>query len=134
MEVEQTVLANAAVFRVSGVHTISDAGTLRANVERVLQQGVRNVVLDLEGVTQMGAAGVAELVNIHGTVRALEGQLRLSMVPGRVRYLLVVTGLAPFFETLESEQQAVARRVVPNRRPGGLVVAPQDLRMSSAVE
>ena len=56
----------------------------------------------------MGAAGLGELVNVYGAVRRLKGQLRLSVVPGGVRYLLAVAGLAPFFETLDSEQQAIA--------------------------
>ena len=108
MNVEQTVVANVAVFRVSGIHAPCDAGTLQAKVEWALQRGFRTVVVHLEGVTQMDAAGLGELVNINGAVRAFKGQLRLSAVPGRLRHLLAVTGLAPFFETLDSEQQAVA--------------------------
>ena len=108
MTVEQKVVADVAVFRVSGAHTTRDAGALPAKVDRALQRGFRNVVLDLEGVTHMGAAGLGELVSVCGAVRRLKGQLRLAVVPGRVRYLLAVAGLAPFFETLDSEQQAIA--------------------------
>ena len=65
----------------------------------------------------MNAAGLGELVSINGAVRAFKGQLSLSAVPGRLRYLLAVTGLAPFFETLESEARAVE---AARPRPCGL--------------
>ena len=41
MKIEQKVVANVAVFRVSGAHTTRDAGTLQAKVDRALQRGFR---------------------------------------------------------------------------------------------
>ena len=108
MNVEQQHVNDVAVFRVAGAQGIRDAGTLHANVERALHQGHLNVVLNLEKVTDIGAAGLGELVKICSVVRAFKGQLRLSAVPHRVRYLLAVTNLAQLFETVDSEQQAVA--------------------------
>ena len=108
MNVERTLVADRVVFRVSGADSVWEAGTLHANVERALQRGHRHVVLDLEEATQMGAAGLGQLVKIHGVVQAFKGQLTLSAVPHRIRYLLAATNLAPFFETVDSDQEAVA--------------------------
>ena len=107
MNVAMTVLANAAVFRLSGAHTPRDSGALQADVERILRQGYRKVVLNLEEVTNMGAAGLGALVKIHGTVRTFKGRLTLSAVPYRVRYLLTATNTAPFFETVAADAEAL---------------------------
>lgn len=109
MEVQHTIDGNVAVFSVSGECTTRDSGRLQASVDRALHRGFRIVVLNLEGVTHMGAASLGEVVKIYAAVRASRGQLRLAAVPGRIRFLFEVTGLAPFFESPDLEQQAVAR-------------------------
>jgi anti-anti-sigma factor len=109
MNIERTIVANAVVFRVSGTHTIPDTGTLHAHVERALQHGYGHVVLNFEQVVDMGAAGLGELVKIFSVVRACDAQLTLSAVPHRIRYLLAATNLEPLFETVDSDQQAIAR-------------------------
>ncbi len=107
MNIERTLIADAVLFRVKGTHSPRDAGTLHANVERALQRGHRHVVINVEEVGHMGAEGLGELVKINSAVRACNGRLTLSAVPHRIRYLLAATNLAPLFETVDSDQQAV---------------------------
>ena len=59
-------------------------------------------------ITQLDAAGVREIVGIHGAVRRMGGELKLLAVPGRVRYLLAASSLADAFDTVDFEHQAVA--------------------------
>lgn len=111
MTIQQRVAGNSAVFKVSGAHTDRDSGALRTTVTQALRLGVRNVVLDLEGVSDMGGAGVGELVSIHGAVRRATGQLALSTVPGRIRYLLAATGLDAVFNMVDSHDDAPTTQV-----------------------
>ena len=122
MKVEQKVVANVAVFRVSGVHTTRDAGTLQAKVDRALQRGFRNVVLDLEGVTQMGAAGLGELVNVYGAVRRLKGAAE-AVGGARSRPLPPGSrGPRTFLRDSGFGAESHRGRDVPNQRSSGLVL------------
>jgi len=107
MNVQQNVLGNSAVFRVSGAHTLRDAGALRASVDQALQRGARHIVIDLEGVSELGAAGVGELLSIRASVRRATGQLTLSALPGRIRYLLAVAGLDTVFAAVDRATRRV---------------------------
>ena len=107
MNIERTVIADTVLFRVTGPHSPRDAGALYANVESALQRGHRHVVMNVEQVTHMGVEGLGELVKINSVVQAYNGRLTLSAVPHRIRYLLAATNLAPLFETVDSDQQAV---------------------------
>ena len=53
MTIQQVVVGSSVVFTVSGAYTHRDAGALRTTVDRALQGGVRDVVLDLEGVSDI---------------------------------------------------------------------------------
>ena len=108
MEVTRTVVADTVVLRVSGMHSHRDVGALLADVEHVLQGGDRHIVLNLEEVTDMGAAGLGELVKICVVVRACHARLALSAVPDHIRYLLATTNLSSFFEMVGSDREAVA--------------------------
>ena len=112
MNIQQSVVGSSVVFKVSGAHTPRDAGALRAAVDQALRGGVRNVVIDLEGVSDMGGAGLGELVSIHSAVLRAMGQLALSAVPRRIRYLLAATGLDTVFAMAESHDPAPAAHVL----------------------
>ena len=64
-------------------------------------------MLDLSDVTQMGAAGLGELIKIYSAVRMAGGHMALSTVPGRLRFLLAATRLESAFDVFESEHRAV---------------------------
>ena len=102
MNIQQRVVGSSVVFKVSGAHTHRDAGALRTTVDQALRGGVRNVVIDLEEVSELGGAGLGELVSIYGAVRHAAGRLALSAVPRRIRYLLAATGLDTVFEMADS--------------------------------
>ena len=107
MQVQEKVVEDVVVFGVSGNHTPGTAGTLQKGVDSALQRGYRKVVLDLEGVSDLGAGGLGELVSSYLAVRQLGGQLKLSGVPDRVEHFLEITRLASVFERWQSTQQAV---------------------------
>ena len=116
MKIKHTVVADTMVLRVSGMPSNRDMGVLLAEVERVVGSGDRHVVLNLADVTQMGAAGLGELIKICAVVRARHTRLTLSAVPHHIRYLLAVTNLSSFFETADSDRDAIANTVTSKPR------------------
>ena len=116
MKIRRTVVADTVVLRVSGMHSNRDMGVLLAEVERVVGSGGRHVVLNLADVTQMGAAGLGELIKICAVVRARHARLALSAVPHHIRYLLAVTNLSSIFETVDSDRDAIANAATSKLR------------------
>lgn len=108
MEVTRTVVVDVVVLRVSGTHSERDVGALLTAVDQNVRGDVRNVVLNLEEVTGMGASGIGELVKICALVRARHARLALSAAPHHIRYLLAATNLLSFFETAGSDREAIA--------------------------
>ena len=97
----------------SAVHCIHGAlrmpldDVLRSRVERLIQDGVRRVLLDLSGVSSIDAAGVGELVHLFITAAAAGGVLEIGRLRPRVRRVLEVTGVLGL---LESNMPGVVRR------------------------
>jgi anti-sigma B factor antagonist len=66
---------------------------LRGRVEALLQQGVRRVVLDLSGVSDIDAAGVGELIHNVNVAAAAGGAIEIACASRRVHHVLEVLGV-----------------------------------------
>jgi anti-anti-sigma factor len=66
---------------------------LRSRVESLLQDGVRRVLLDLSGVSDIDAAGVGELIHVFNMVAAAGGVLEIGRMSPHVRRVLDVAGV-----------------------------------------
>lgn len=102
MNIQQRIVGSSVVFKVSGAHMHRDAGALRTTVDQALRDGARNIVLDLEEVSELSGVGLGELVSIYGAVRRATGRLALCAVPRRIRYLLATAGLDTVFAIADS--------------------------------
>jgi anti-sigma B factor antagonist len=77
-------------------------------VRAILEDGPRNLVLDLEAVSYIDSATIGCLVEIHRLVADLGGALRLSGLRPRVRGMLSMTGVDRFLEVYDDEAEALA--------------------------
>lgn len=66
---------------------------LRHRVKALLGAGKRRILLNLAGVSDLGAAGVGELVRAYNMATAANAMLRIANTFGRVREVLVRVGL-----------------------------------------
>jgi len=110
MQLEQHIIGNVAVIKVTGDITLNKGGDvlLKDKVQSLLQQGQKNLVIDLSGVSYVDSAGLGELVQAYATTKNRGGALKLLSVTKRLRDLLVVTKLLTVFETFDSEADALA--------------------------
>jgi len=69
------------------------SGTLKGTVAGLLRRGERCLVLDLEELREIDAAGIGELVDAFNAVRTAGGELTISHVNAQVRQLLLVSGV-----------------------------------------
>jgi anti-anti-sigma factor len=65
-------------------------------VRAILEDGTRNLVLDLEAVTYIDSATIGCLVEIHRHVADLGGALKLAGLRPRVHGMLSMTGVDRF--------------------------------------
>lgn len=110
MQLEQRIVGNVALVKVAGDITLNKGGDilLKDKVHSLIQQGHKDIVIDLSGVSYIDSAGLGELVQAYATTRNRGGALRLLNLTKRVRDLLVVTKLLTVFDTFENEADALA--------------------------
>jgi anti-sigma B factor antagonist len=110
MQLDQRIVGQVAVVKVTGDITLNKGGDvlLKDKVQSLIQQGQKNILLDLSGVSYVDSAGLGELVQAYATTKNRGGALKLLSVTKRLRDLLVVTKLLMVFDTFEAEADALA--------------------------
>ena len=74
---------------------------------RLIADGVRRVILNLEKVTYTDSSGMGEIIACYSILREHEGMLKLVQVPPRVLELLRITKLDTVVEIFETEDEGV---------------------------
>lgn len=80
---------------------------LRDAVHRELENGGRNILIDMNGVTTIDSSGIGELVSTYTSVKNRGGSLKLLRLPAKVSDILQITQLISVFETYDDEDEAV---------------------------
>lgn len=81
---------------------------MRKVVSGLLQQGYRNILLNLGDVRHVDSAGIGELMSCYTSVNNQGGKLKLLHLNKNVRNLLQITRLYTIFEVEDDEQKAIA--------------------------
>jgi anti-sigma B factor antagonist len=110
MQLEQRIVDNVAIIKVTGDITLSKGGDvlLKDKVQSLLHQGYTNLLIDLSEVSYVDSAGLGELVQTYVTAKNRGGRLRLLNPTKRLKDLLVVTKLLTVFESYDNEAAALA--------------------------
>ena len=110
MQIEQRVSGDVTIVTINGDITLNKGGDvlLKDKVQSLIQQGHKNLLIDLSGVSYVDSAGLGELVQAYATTKNRGGALKLLNVTKRLKDLLVVTKLLTVFDTFESEADALA--------------------------
>ncbi len=110
MQLVERMAGNVAIVKVTGDITLNKGGDvlLKDKVQSLLQQGHKNLVIDLSEVSYVDSAGLGELVQAYATAKNRGGALKLLSVTKRLKDLLVVTKLLTVFDTFDTEAEALA--------------------------
>ena len=110
MQLEQRIVGQVAVVKVTGDITLNKGGDvlLKDKVQSLIQQGQKDILLDLSGVSYVDSAGLGELVQAYATTKNRGGALKLLSITKRLKDLLVVTKLLTVFDTFDTEADALA--------------------------
>ena len=110
MQLEERLVGDVAIVKVTGDITLNAGADVRLKdkVQSLIQQGHKQLIVDLGGVSYVDSAGLGQLVQIQTTMSNHSGKLKLLNVTKRLNDLLVVTKLVTVFDTFENEAEALA--------------------------
>jgi anti-anti-sigma factor len=104
--------ATSAPLVLSPTEPLVDGGPaeqLERSIQRLLADGFRHLVVDLDGVTRIDGGGVRALVRGYTTARRVGGSFRLARANAEVRGFLRDAHLDNVFPISDSIEQARAR-------------------------
>jgi len=108
MEIAERNAGNVTVLDVSGRITLGEGDVLlKDKLHSLLNQGRRDVLLNLENVQYVDSAGLGAIVGAYTTMTRQGGTLKLANVTKRLQDLLSITKLLTVFETFDSEADAL---------------------------
>ncbi len=97
-----------SVVDLSGRITIGEGDmVLRERVQELLENGQRQILLNLEKVPYMDSSGIGELIAGYKHANEKSGSLKLLNPSDRVDELLRLTRLHEVFDTFRDEQAAL---------------------------
>ena len=110
MTIEERASGGVTILDVRGrltIEVLTDMA-LANKVRQLLQDGRKQIVLNLEAVPYVDTSGLCNIVEAYITSKRQGGSLKLLHLTAHVRELLVITRLLTIFDAYDSEAAAVA--------------------------
>src|SRR5687768_1123008 len=130
---ELTVYDNhgVTVVIVSGEMDAGNSTQLGEELDRLLTEGFRELVIDLGQVGFMNSSGLATLVHYYKLARSNCGDIALAALQPSVRQAFQLTRLDRVFDLQPNVAKAVQRFTGPEQAPSAPTKAPRQLRQAA---
>ena len=108
MEISERNDGKVTVLNLSGKITLGEGDVLlKDKLHSLLNQGRKDVLLNLAQVSYVDSAGLGAIVSAYTTMTREGGSLKLANVTKKLQDLLSITKLLTVFETFDSEAEAL---------------------------
>jgi anti-anti-sigma factor len=108
LQITERRVGHVTVLDLKGRLELDDGDTvLRDTINRLVEEGRVQLLLDLTNVTRLDSAGIGMLVGKYLTVRKRNGTIKLLHLTDRTSRLLHITKLESVFEIFQDEAQAL---------------------------
>ena len=109
MTISERTVSGVAILDIDGPITLGQgsAELLSDKIRSLLQQGQRQLIVNLAGVPYIDSTGLGALVHSFATATRQGGALKLLNSTKKLHDLLVITKLATVFDSYDSEAAAV---------------------------
>lgn len=94
--------------------SVLDPGTIPDELKGAISRGT-GIVLDVAGVPAIDCSGIGLLVTHYRAVREVGGRLQLLNLQERPRQMLAACGVLAILTPSDSEEDALARLIGPDR-------------------
>lgn len=113
----ERIVGDVTVLDLSGKMSPEEGSNfLKERIARLVQEGRKKLVLNLEDVSHINSGGLGELARTYATVRRAGGDLKLLNPTERIRNLLALTKLRSVFEAFDTEAAAIQSFSTPSAR------------------
>jgi anti-anti-sigma factor len=101
------VEGSIAIIDVTGRLTSFEVGGLRDVIRLQLQQGRKDIVLNLNGLQYLDSSGIGELAREYVVVVKQGGQMKVVGLTAKVEEVFKITHLYQVFQDFSSEEDAL---------------------------
>jgi len=109
LNISERQAGDVTILDMSGKITIGEGSVaLRAAIRRLLEEGKKKILLNLEGVGYIDSSGIGELVSSYTAINKEGGQLRLLKLTQKLQDLLTITKLLTVFDAYDDEAEALS--------------------------
>ena len=110
MTISERMNGDVCILDIDGPITIGPGGAdmLADKVRSLLQQGHKQLLINLAGVPYMDSTGLGAMVHAYATSTRQGGSVKLLNSTKKLHDLLVITKLATVFESFDNEAAAVS--------------------------
>jgi anti-sigma B factor antagonist len=96
------------ILTVRGELDVATAPRLRAGIAELTLAAGQLLVVDLAGVTFCDSSGISALIAARNVAEASDAKVALVAVPARLTRTFALTGLADFFPTYPTAEEAIS--------------------------
>jgi anti-sigma B factor antagonist len=108
MEISERNDGKVTILSLTGKVTLGEGDVLlKDKLHSLLNQGRKDVLLNLAHVSYVDSAGLGAIVSAYTTMTREGGSLKLANVTKKMQDLLSITKLLTVFETFDSEGEAL---------------------------
>jgi anti-sigma B factor antagonist len=109
LNIRERQAGDITVLDMDGRITIGEGSVaLRSAVRRLLEEGKKNILLNLAGVGYIDSSGIGELVSSYTAINKEGGQLKLLSLTQKLQDLLTITKLLTVFDAYDTEADALS--------------------------
>src|ERR687894_2418041 len=131
MELSVRENQGVTVVMVSGEMDAGNSTQLREELDHLLAEGSRKLVIDLGKVGFMNSSGLATLVRYYKLARSNCGDISLAALQPKVRQAFQLSRLDRVFDLQPDVTRAVQRFTGPEQAPSATTKALQQLRQAA---
>ena len=109
LNIRERQAGDITVLDMDGRITIGEGSVaLRSAIRRLLEEGKKQILLNLAGVVYIDSSGIGELVSSYTAINKEAGELKLLSLTQKLRDLLTITKLLTVFDAYETESDALS--------------------------
>lgn len=122
LNIKERSVGDVTVLDLSGKITIGEGSVqVREAVKKLLDNGKKQILLNLGDVSYVDSSGIGELVSSYTTTSNNGGELKLLNLTKKIQELLMITKLLTVFESFDDEKTALSsfKSAAPGANTGG---------------
>ena len=109
MKIKQNPQDSVMVLELSGkIMGGPDFDKFKNEVTSVVEEGYKNVILDMSGVPWINSTGLVILITGYNSIKAAEGTMKICNVKERVLSIFYISQLENIFDVYETLDEALA--------------------------